>query len=488
MPTVGKSTTLSHESHIDCLKMGKLSRNKRPLEPQNIQSDTPSRASKRPKGPGHVQNALNQTPHEASSRSKGSLPSPAVTSPQPDSISNVSLHPTAFAQIIPPVPAKQLQQSNRSVGLNAVAELPQLPSISDANLEQAVFTHQSYLPGHNQDKLTRSYDRLEFLGDAYIEVIASQLVYSLYPHMPAGRLSQQRENLVKNESLAAHSSAYGFDKRARLRRDVPDATTLTSDNQQDETKGQTPRQLSTTAPSKPDTSRPDNRKKEPRPSWANTAHHGSKNQQSDAEKQRTKTLGDIFEAYVAAIVLSDAKSGYRVAQDWLHKLWIPKLEAQSQAETRAPPPANAKNELAKRVMGKGIRLEYRDTAPPDQSESKAGKTWYTIGAFLTGWGWSQAKLGEGRALNKNQAGSIAAARALENPLTEQVSMVKKDFDSAVARERAAKEQPTEQREQKSGDKEGSTAVPMTTSQRDGSEADQNKGSSGSDESDDSDTS
>ena len=84
------------------------------------------------------------------------------------------------------------------------------------------------------------------------------------------------------------------------------------------------------------------------------------------------------------------------------------------------------------MLGKGVKLEYRDSAPADLSESAAGKTWYTIAAFLTGWGWEEAELGEGRALNKKEAGMIAATRALKNPLTGQIARVKREFDEKVA--------------------------------------------------------
>ena len=416
--------------------------NKRSLPPENVHLDTQNRAKKRQKAQGHVQNALDHTLHETSTSSDVPFSSHFTSSSQPSLATIASSPSKATTENVPHLPCmKQVQHSNGQSTQGKPEKLPQLPPIPDKNLEQAVFTHQSYLPGHNQNKITRSYDRLEFLGDAYIEMIASQLVYSLYPHMPAGRLSQQRENLVKNESLAAHSIAYGFDKRARLP-----------------------------------------------PSVSNSTSPGSKNQQIDKKKQQTKTLGDIFEAYVAAIVLSNDTSGYQVAEEWLHKLWIPKLEAQSPAETRAPPPPNAKVELAKRIMGKGIRLEYKDTAPPDQSESSAGKTWYTMGAFLTGWGWSQAKLGEGRALNKNQAGNIAAAQALGNPLTEQISRVKREFDSKVAKERVAKEREVEQKGVTPGGEENSKAVRRAASKRDESEENEDGELSNSNDSDDSDDS
>ena len=58
-----------------------------------------------------------------------------------------------------------------------------------------------------------SYERLEFLGDAYIELIASRLIFERFVQLTAGQMSQLRELLVKNETLGEYSKAYGFDKR-----------------------------------------------------------------------------------------------------------------------------------------------------------------------------------------------------------------------------------------------------------------------------------
>ena len=432
--------------------MGKQAKSKRSLELENEHSHNEASASKRQKGPGHVQKALNQTLHEASAESDSPF-SPQATS---------SL-PVEKVKYVPSKSAKHFQQSKSTPKTPGIAKLPRLPSIPDETLEQAVFTHQSYLSGPNQNKLTKSYERLEFLGDAYIELVASKLLYSLYPHMPAGRLSQQREVLVKNKTLANFSLAYGFDERARLRPVVSGTQSfgsLTTGDQYNEKKRQTSGKMLDATPLRP-SGQLNASKKGFGPNSPDTAFRGSKHQQKDEKKQYIKTLGDIFEAYVAAIVLSDSQNGYLIAEKWLHTLWMPKLDAQDSAETRTPPPANTKNELAKRVMGRGIRLVYKDSEPPDNSESAAGKTWYTIGAFLTGWGWSQTKLGQGRGLNKSQAGVIAAARALENPLTEQISTIKRAHDDAIAKERAVKEQQENQGRQPSGAENGGVVINRT---------------------------
>ena len=245
--------------------------------------------------------------------------------------------------------------------------LPSLPEIQDKSLVSTLFTHPGTLDGHSSTKIDTSYDRLELLGDAYIEIIATRLVFSRFPKMPAGRLSQQRELLVKNETLAEYALAYNFDE-----------------------KGQLPTSMK----------------------------QGGK----DSKKKWTKAMGDMFEAYVAAIVLSDPTSGFETAERWLTALWENKLSKQPSIETQAADP-NAKVLLANKIMGKGIKLNYLDEAPP-QELRKEGKLIFQIGVYLTGWGWENTRLGTGKGLSKQEAGAKAAADALVNPLTAQVASVK----------------------------------------------------------------
>jgi ribonuclease-3 len=64
-----------------------------------------------------------------------------------------------------------------------------------------------------------TYDRLEILGDAYIELISTKLIWNHYQRIPSGRISQLRELLVKNETLADYATKYGLDRRASVPHD-----------------------------------------------------------------------------------------------------------------------------------------------------------------------------------------------------------------------------------------------------------------------------
>ncbi|KAE8375870.1 ribonuclease III domain-containing protein [Aspergillus bertholletiae] len=238
--------------------------------------------------------------------------------------------------------------------------LPVLPPITDNVLKRAVFTH----PGVSNDA-EKTYDRLEILGDAYIELIATKLIWKRFQEIPSGRISQIRELLVKNETLAEYATGYGLDNKATVPQDY-----------------------------------------------------------SKQPKRWTKTRADIFEAYVAAAIISDSVDGYRTVEKWLAQLWLPKLlELGTQK-----PVLNAKEILAKKIMGKGIKLRYIDERPPAQQGP--GMQTFFVGVYLTGWGWNNRHLGSGQGPNKTIAGNRAAHQALSNePMVDEIICVKRAHET-----------------------------------------------------------
>ncbi len=67
-------------------------------------------------------------------------------------------------------------------------------------LKQAL-THSSYANEHHMDKHYNN-ERLEFLGDAILEMISSDVLYKAYPMMQEGQLSKKRASLVCEPALA----------------------------------------------------------------------------------------------------------------------------------------------------------------------------------------------------------------------------------------------------------------------------------------------
>lgn len=61
--------------------------------------------------------------------------------------------------------------------------------------------HTSYSNEHRMGKLDNN-ERLEFLGDAVLEVISSDHLYRKYPDYPEGKLTRLRASLVCEQTLA----------------------------------------------------------------------------------------------------------------------------------------------------------------------------------------------------------------------------------------------------------------------------------------------
>lgn len=67
-------------------------------------------------------------------------------------------------------------------------------------LKQA-FTHRSYL-NENKGLVKEHNERLEFLGDAVLELVVTEFLYAKYPEKPEGDLTSYRAALVNTQSIA----------------------------------------------------------------------------------------------------------------------------------------------------------------------------------------------------------------------------------------------------------------------------------------------
>lgn len=73
-------------------------------------------------------------------------------------------------------------------------------AFGDNSLIRQAFVHRSYLNEHRSSKL-ESNERLEFLGDAVLELVVTEHLYKNYPN-PEGELTNWRSALVKGETLS----------------------------------------------------------------------------------------------------------------------------------------------------------------------------------------------------------------------------------------------------------------------------------------------
>lgn len=62
-------------------------------------------------------------------------------------------------------------------------------------------THSSF---SNEQKINKAknYERLEFLGDAVLELVSSEFLFTTYPNLPEGELTKMRASMVCEPALA----------------------------------------------------------------------------------------------------------------------------------------------------------------------------------------------------------------------------------------------------------------------------------------------
>lgn len=230
---------------------------------------------------------------------------------------------------------------------------PPLPPIKNKNLHQQALTHKSFikgedagLPGTEQ----MHYERLEFLGDSYLQSITSHILYDRFPRLREGALSAMRQQLVANRPLSIYATIYKFHDHIR------------------EAKGQN----------------------NALPVPVDQSTHGAVK-----DTGVNKTLADCFEAYIAAIVL-DSPNGTEIAQHWLEALFEPKLkEMEIQHTSIGPVDKMAKQTLNSIVGGNRAVVEYVWT---DGQGGNKGGYWITV--YLTGWGFTKREIGTGWGTNK----------------------------------------------------------------------------------------
>lgn len=135
---------------------------------------------------------------------------------------------------------------------------------SDMSLLETAFTHTSYANEHRLLKISHN-ERLEFLGDAVLQLMISKYLYKKYPDRPEGEMSKLRSTFVREESLAGFSRACGFDQFLRLGR----------------------------------------------------------GEEKSGGRNRDTILGDAFEAFLGALLLD---KGEKTVEEFIHKVMIPRLE------------------------------------------------------------------------------------------------------------------------------------------------------------------
>lgn len=82
-------------------------------------------------------------------------------------------------------------------------------------LLKTALTHSSYVYENNQSRLS-SNERLEFLGDAVLELVISRYLYDAFPQLSEGELTKYRAGIVCEASLAKEAAVLGIGEKLLL--------------------------------------------------------------------------------------------------------------------------------------------------------------------------------------------------------------------------------------------------------------------------------
>ncbi len=81
-------------------------------------------------------------------------------------------------------------------------------SFRDKSLLQLAFTHRSFVNEHRE--LKEHNERLEFLGDAVLELAVTEYLFERYPDKAEGELTAVRAALVNTQSISATAQELGM--------------------------------------------------------------------------------------------------------------------------------------------------------------------------------------------------------------------------------------------------------------------------------------
>lgn len=73
-------------------------------------------------------------------------------------------------------------------------------SFNNIDLYHQAFSHSSFINDFNMNRLDHN-ERLEFLGDAVLELTVSRYLFDKHPHLPEGNLTKMRATIVCEPSL-----------------------------------------------------------------------------------------------------------------------------------------------------------------------------------------------------------------------------------------------------------------------------------------------
>lgn len=90
-------------------------------------------------------------------------------------------------------------------------------AFANERLLETAFTHRSYL-NENRKPGAEHNERLEFLGDAVLELVVTEFLFAKYPDKPEGDLTAYRAALVNTVSISDAATQLGMNEYLLLSR------------------------------------------------------------------------------------------------------------------------------------------------------------------------------------------------------------------------------------------------------------------------------
>lgn len=175
---------------------------------------------------------------------------------------------------------------------------------NDIQLLITALTHRSYVNEHKKS-VTEHNERLEFLGDAVLELVVTDYLYHNFTE-PEGVLTSWRAALVRTESIGEAGAGLGYEPLLRM----------------------------------------------------------SRGEKRGSDRARQQILANSFEAVVGAIYL---ERGYEAAADFIHKNIISKFETILESGSWRDPKSHLQ-EVSQRIDNLTPHYRVMDETGPDHDK------------------------------------------------------------------------------------------------------------------------
>ncbi|KAH3666694.1 hypothetical protein WICMUC_005511 [Wickerhamomyces mucosus] len=265
--------------------------------------------------------------------------------------------------------------------------IPKLPEIKNPAIRAQVFIHKSVIKSKlflSEKEIIRTHnERLEFLGDSFLNTIMTQIAFNEFPDAAEGQLSILRTKLINNNLLQKWAQLYKFDQELKM--EVDDSL----------------------------------------------------------YKGKLKIYADVFEAYIGGLIMDDPNN-YSIIVDWLKRLAAPiisefkRKNSRFSLEMHQKKPDelnnNAKVELYSLIGYAKLGLHYKTVSREDNRKTNISV--FTVQVKTK----DEDILGTGKGVNTKEAGIRAAMDALENKeLIEKYSRLRSSIPRDETRKPAVEE-------------------------------------------------